>query len=876
MPTYTGTSGDDSYWGGPDADFIEGLGGNDYLLGNGGDDEILGGDGNDNLHGGDGDDILDGGDGDDWLQGNDGIDTILGGAGNDRILLIPSSSITGELIDGGDGVDTLQLDGLYLSGPITFSAANPAIAQNLGGATIVNVEQLSFRGSGGNDDITGGSWNDYIDGFDGDDRIDGGGGDDNLDGGFGTDTIYGGDGNDTIRGGSGGGNDVLYGDGGDDTFHWNSTDALIDGGTGIDQIRVEYYTAGIDLTVNLSNPNVATTVIGTQVIGVERLWIAGGDGNDRFTGGAWDDVLIGNKGNDILTGGDGNDSLSGGDGSDQLYGGAGDDFLHSYPIFDLHPSDVIDGGAGFDTLEFWARNYTGSITIDLNSTTGTIRNVEQIHFTGGSGQNHVSGGAGNDTLWGGVSNDYFDGRGGDDDIRAGDGNDVLIGGAGNDFLDGGNGGDSLSGGDGNDLLQGWGGNDNLNGGLGDDELFGADGTDSMTGGAGNDLFYGSVADMNGDTITDFSAGDRIILLDATLAGFTFSVSGNTLTFTGGSLTLGGAIKGTIVATLSSGGGVQLEFNDARNDFNGDGRSDILWRDNTGALTTSLGQANGGFASNAANFWATVPTSWSVIGTGDFNGDHRDDILWRNPSTGEITNWLGQTNGGFVGNDVNFYSTIATSWQVVGIGDFNGDGRDDLLWRNSSTGETTDWLGQANGGFAGNDANALSTIGTSWQVAATGDFNGDGNSDILWRDNTGAMTTALGQFNGGFASNAANFWTTISTSWQIVGSGDFNGDGRDDILWRNPTTGEITNWLGQANGSFSGNDTNFYTTVATSWQVEAIGDFNGDGRDDLLWRNGSTGQTTDWLGQANGSFAGNDANALSVIATSWQVQPDNLL
>ncbi|HEX6410061.1 MAG TPA: VCBS repeat-containing protein, partial [Sphingomicrobium sp.] len=293
---------------------------------------------------------------------------------------------------------------------------------------------------------------------------------------------------------------------------------------------------------------------------------------------------------------------------------------------------------------------------------------------------------------------------------------------------------------------------------------------------------------------------------------------------------------------------------------------------TGALTTSLGQASGGFASNAANFWSSMPISWQVAGTGDFNGDGRDDILWRNGSTGQTTDWLGQANGGFVGNDANFYATIPATWQVVGIGDFNGDGRDDILWRNPSTGQTTNWLGQANGAFVGNDANALSTIGTSWQVAATGDFNGDGRSDILWRDNTGAMTTSLGQANGGFASNAANFWTTIPNSWQIVGSGDFNGDGRDDILWRN-NLGATTNWLGQANGGFVGNDTNFYTTIPTSWQVEGIGDFNGDGRDDLLWRNGSTGQTTDWLGQANGSFIGNDANAFSTIATNWQVQPD---
>ena len=416
---------------------------------------------------------------------------------------------------------------------------------------------------------------------------------------------------------------------------------------------------------------------------------------------------------------------------------------------------------------------------------------------------------------------------------------------------------------------GGGGNDTIIGNAADNRLSGRLGNDTLTGGAGSDTFQDSRAGLNGDTITDLTIGDRIVFTDATLGSFTFSFSGTTLTYAGGSLTLNSPVMGTFVASAAAGGGVQLTIQPyhARNAFNGDGRSDILWRDSSGAVTNSLGQANGGFASNAANFWTTIPTSWSVIGTGDFNGDARADLLWRNPTTGEITNWLGQANGSFVGNDTNFYTTIPTSWQVVGTGDFNGDGRDDLLWRNGSTGQTTNWLAQANGSFVGNDANALSTIGTSWQVAATGDFNGDNRSDILWRDNTGAMTTALGQANGGFAGNSANFWTTISTSWQIVGSGDFNGDGRDDILWRNPTTGEITNWLGQANGSFVGNDTNFYTTIPTSWQVEGIGDFNGDGRDDLLWRNGSTGQTTDWLGQANGSFAGNDANALSTIAAS---------
>src|SRR5829696_716587 len=231
-------------------------------------------------------------------------------------------------------------------------------------------------------------------------------------------------------------------------------------------------------------------------------------------------------------------------------------------------------------------------------------------------------------------------------------------------------------------------------------LTGGAGIDTMTGGAGNETFRDTKAGLNGDTITDFTVGDTIVIIDASLTGFSFSLSGTTLTYTGGSLTLSAPVTGTIAASAAATGGVQLAMStactpvvDARNDFNGDGRSDVLWRSDAGEMTDWLGQANGGFVNNGANAWfANLPSSWQVIGTGDFNGDGKDDLLWRS-SGGEMTDWLGQANGGFVNNGANaWFTNLPSSWQVVGTGDFNGDGRDDLLWR-SSGGEMTDWLGQ---------------------------------------------------------------------------------------------------------------------------------------------------------------------------------------
>ena len=357
------------------------------------------------------------------------------------------------------------------------------------------------------------------------------------------------------------------------------------------------------------------------------------------------------------------------------------------------------------------------------------------------------------------------------------------------------------------------------------------------------------------------------------------MNGQTLTYSGGSLRFATLPTGELHAAANDAGGVDIIVVDApppppaptravQSDFNGDGRSDILWRSNVGQLSDWLGQANGSFAQNDANAFTNVPTSWHVVGTGDFNGDGRSDILWRNDN-GQLSDWLGQANGGFAGNDGNAFTSAPISWHVVGTGDFNGDGRSDILWRNDS-GQLSDWLGQANGGFVGNDANAFTDAPTSWKIAGTGDFNGDGRTDILWRSDSGQLSDWLGQANGGFIGNDGNAMTSVPTSWKVAGTGDFNGDGRTDILWRSDS-GQLSDWLGQANGGFVKNDANALTSAPSSWHIVETGDYNGDLRDDILWGN-DNGQLSNWLGQANGGFVGNDANALTQVATNWVTQP----
>jgi hypothetical protein len=131
---------------------------------------------------------------------------------------------------------------------------------------------------------------------------------------------------------------------------------------------------------------------------------------------------------------------------------------------------------------------------------------------------------------------------------------------------------------------------------------------------------------------------------------------------------------------------------------------------------------------------------------------------------------------------------------------------------------------------------------AWQVKALGDFNGDGYDDIVWRHDTGQVSIWL--MVGGV--NLGEFYPgAVGNDWQIQAVGDFNGDGRSDLLWRHDQ-GWLSIWFeGLAQHSYWPSWMNQETLTLPEWKVGGVADFNKDGKSDILWRHDS-GVSSIWL------------------------------
>jgi hypothetical protein len=275
--------------------------------------------------------------------------------------------------------------------------------------------------------------------------------------------------------------------------------------------------------------------------------------------------------------------------------------------------------------------------------------------------------------------------------------------------------------------------------------------------------------------------------------------------------------------------VEAPYTPLAGDFDGNGAADQFW------------YFPGHPVDHLWAFWTSQGTYWpydrQVAGdyrpvVGDFDGDGRDDIFWHAPGTAADSIWWGTA-------DPADFGTVTSSAAVSGTyapqaGDIDGDGRDDIVWYAAGTAADHIWWGNASRStFTSGSGSSAITVNGSYRLTL-GDHDGDGREDLAWFQ-AGSGSDFIWQ---GMASHAAvgpSNQTSFSQSCLCIPkTGDFNGDGKDDLFWYGPGTEPDRIWWGQTSLSSFASAPGSTSQTVNGTYAPTTGDFDGNGFDDVFW------------------------------------------
>ncbi|WP_016950397.1 Calx-beta domain-containing protein [Anabaena sp. PCC 7108] len=370
--------------------------------------------------------------------------------------------------------------------------------------------------------------------------------------------------------------------------------------------------------------------------------------------------------------------------------------------------------------------------------------------------------------------------------------------------------------------------------------------------------------------TDANAGETLTGQTANPGKFTLTRTGSTAS----SLTVNYSVAGTATngtdynnlsgtATFAVGSSTTIINLNPINDSLVEGDEIVIVN-----LTSNTNYNLGTLKTATVTIVDNLPNHTGLIN--DINKDGKHDILWRDYNGGATHFW--SMNGGTFLGDVDIPDYLDMAWHPVAMADFNNDGNMDIVWRYhwvENTGHDRIWLMDGN--------NRLAEVGidrvddNNWHIVGSGDFNLDGNADILWR-NYATGQNVIWKMSGTTHTSEGDIILDSVTdlNQRIVGTGDFDGDAKSDILWRNAATGQLSIWF--MNGTTKSSVQNLSSSADLTWSVAGTGDMNNDGKSDIIWRNLNTGENTVWL--MNGANYAGGLDIPDVLERNWNIVGDS--
>ncbi|MFC3454243.1 FG-GAP-like repeat-containing protein [Amycolatopsis speibonae] len=292
---------------------------------------------------------------------------------------------------------------------------------------------------------------------------------------------------------------------------------------------------------------------------------------------------------------------------------------------------------------------------------------------------------------------------------------------------------------------------------------------------------------------------------------------------------------------------------AVSDFSGDGKDDIavFTRGDTADVYAAVSDG-AKFVGNSVKWHDRFATNNEVPLAGDFDGDGKTDIATFTRGTlGDV--YVALSDGGkFVGDSQQWHGDFAFGEEIPAVGDFDGDGKDDIaVFTRGSTASVYVALSDGKK-FVGNGVKWHGRFAGGAEVPVVGDFDGDGKDDIatFTRGTAGDVFVAFSD-GGKFVGDSLQWHGDFAFGDEIPASGDFDGDGKDDIaVFTRGTAADV--YVALSNGArFVGNGVKWHENFAFGAELPAVGDFTGDGKADIVTYTRGTGADV-YVGSSDGS------------------------
>jgi hypothetical protein len=232
---------------------------------------------------------------------------------------------------------------------------------------------------------------------------------------------------------------------------------------------------------------------------------------------------------------------------------------------------------------------------------------------------------------------------------------------------------------------------------------------------------------------------------------------------------------------------------AKGDFSNDGKADIIWQRDDGYLAVWNMNAASMMASPSLNPGRVSDPAWRIVATGDLNGDGQPDLVWQHMTAGWLSVWF--MNGRSLVRDSLLVPNriLSNDWHIVASADMNGDGKADLIWQHITAGWLAVWYMDGPTVISDRLLTPGQIAGNDWKIVGAGDFNGDGRPDLVWQHTTGLLCV---WFMSGSTMQSVvylNPGQVADPAWHIRGVIDLNGDGQTDLLWQHDS-GYVGAWF----------------------------------------------------------------------------------